>query len=68
MGKYFLALVISFMVIIIGMLIYPPIHTMVSDIVPWADITDLESAGMVLLSYGFIFFMVYIVYAHILKR
>ena len=68
MGKYFLALVIASMVIIIGMLIYPTAHTMVSAVVPWGDITDLESAGMVLLSYGFIFFMVYIVWAHVIKR
>lgn len=68
MGKYFLAGVLAVVVIIIGMLFYPTIHTMVSGVVLWGDITDLEEAGMVLLSYGFIFFMVYIVWAHILKR
>jgi len=67
MGKYFLALVVAFMVIIIGMLFYPTTHTMVSAI-DVTSFTDLEKAGMVLLSYGLIIFMVYIVYAHIIKR
>jgi len=67
MGKPFLAGVVAFAVIIIGMLFYPTTHTMVS-VIDVTGFTDLEKAGMVLLSYGLVFFMVYIVWAHILKR
>ena len=67
MGKYILFGVISFLVIIIGMLFYPTVHSMVSGVVQWDGITALEEAGMVLLAYGFIFFMIYIVYAHVWK-
>ena len=66
MGKYVLFGVIAFIVIIIGMLLYPTIHTNYIGIVV-TDFTTLEKAGMVILSYGFIFFMVYLVYAHVRK-
>lgn len=66
MGKYVLIGVIAFLVIILGMLFYPTIHTNISSI-DVSGFTDLEKAGMVVLSYGFIFFMVYLVYTHVRK-
>jgi len=64
MGKYVFFGVVAFLVIIVGMLYYPTVHSVYSGI----DITGftvLEKAGMAILSYGFIFFMIYLVYAHI---
>lgn len=66
MGKFVFAGVVAFVVIIIGMLFYPTIHTNVSAI-DVTGFTDLEKAGMVILSYGFIFFMAYLVWAHVKK-
>ena len=64
MGKYFLFGTIACIVIIVGMLIYPTVHLMISG-VSVTGFTDLEKAGMVLLSYSFLFFMGYIVWKHI---
>lgn len=64
MGKYAFWGTVAFLVIIIGMLFYPTVHTNFSGI-DVTDFTDLEKAGMVILSYAFIGFMVYIVYAHV---
>lgn len=64
MGKYVLYFAVASMVLIIGMLIYPTQHLMISGIDVTA-FTDLEKAGMVLLSYGFFFFMGYIIWKHI---
>lgn len=66
MGKYFLYGTIAFLVIVLGMLFYPTIHTNVSAI-DVTGFTNLEKAGMAVLSYGFIFFMVYIVWVHVKK-
>jgi len=64
MGKYFLYGTVAFVVIIIGMLVYPTVHLNVSGI-SVTDFTDLEKMGMVLLSYAFLFFMGYVVWVHI---
>lgn len=64
MGKYVLFGTIAFIVVVVGMLVYPSVATIINA-APITDFTDLEEAGMVLLSYGFIFFMGYLVYAHI---
>jgi len=64
MGKYVFAGVVAFLVIIVGMLLYPTIHTNWSGI-DVTDFTALEKSGMVILSYAFIFFMAYLVYAHV---
>ena len=64
MGRYVFAGVVAFLVVIIGMLFYPTVHTNVSAIDVTA-FTDLEKAGMAILSYAFVFFMAYIVYAHV---
>lgn len=66
MGKYVLFGTIAFLVVVLGMLFYPTIHTNISGI-DVTGFTDLEKAGMVILSYGFIFFIVYLVYAHVRK-
>jgi glucose uptake protein GlcU len=66
MGKYVFFGVVAFLVVIIGMLLYPTIHTNYISI-DVTDFTALEKAGMVILSYGFIFFMIYLVYSHIKK-
>lgn len=63
MGKYFYGAVIAFLVIIIGMLLYPTIHLNVSSI-DVTGFTDLEKAGMAVLSYLFLFFMGYIAWKH----
>jgi hypothetical protein len=66
MGKYVLYGTVAFLVIILGMLFYPTVHANWSGI----DVTgfiDLEKAGMVIMSYAFIFFFVYLVLAHIKK-
>ncbi len=64
MGKIFFIFVVGFVVVIIGMLLYPTVHY------NWAGIdvtgyTDLEKAGMVILSYGFLFWIGYSVYSYI---
>jgi len=64
MGKYFLAGTVAFIVIIIGALVYPTVHLNISAI-SVTDFTDLEKGSMVLLSYAFLFFMGYVVWAHI---
>lgn len=64
MGKYFFAGVVAFICIIVGMILYPTIHINVSGI-DVSDFTDLEKGGMVILSYGFIFFIGYVVWVHI---
>lgn len=64
MGKYALWATIGFLVVIIGMLFYPTVHTNWSGI-DVTSFTDLEKAGMVILSYGFIFFIVYLVLEHV---
>lgn len=66
LGKTFLALTVAAVVIIVGMLLYPTVH------LNWAgiDVTgflDLTKAGMVIMSYALIFFLVYLVLAHIKK-
>ncbi len=66
-GKYYLGLVLVGCVIVIGMLIYPTIHSMISGI-SVTGFTDIEKAGMVILSYGMLFWMCYIVYAHVFKK
>ena len=64
LGKYFFWGVVSIAVIIIGMLLFPTVHTNWDGIstVGWSD---LEVAGGLILSYGFIFFMIYIVWVHV---
>ncbi len=64
MGKYFLFATVACVVIIIGMLVYPTVHLNISG-VSVTGFTDLEKAGMVLLSYSFLFFMGYAVWKHI---
>ena len=64
MGKYVLFGAIAFVVIVIGMLVYPNVHTAISA-VSVVGFTDLEKAGMVILSYAFLFFMGYVVWKHI---
>lgn len=64
LGKYFFAAVIAATAIILGMLLYPTVH------LNWAgiDVTgfiDLTKAGMIVLSYGFIFLIAYLIYAHV---
>lgn len=66
LGKVFLALVVSAAVIIIGMLLYPTVHFNYAGI-DVSGFIPLVQAGMVVLSYGFIFFVVYLVIAHIRK-
>jgi glucose uptake protein GlcU len=66
MGKYVFFGVVAFLVIIIGMLLYPTIHTNYASI-DVTGFTALEKAGMAILSYAFIFFFIYLVYAHIKK-
>lgn len=66
MGKIFLALVIAAAVIIIGMLLYPTVHW------NWININvtgfiPMVKAGMVVLSYGFLFFIAYAIY-HAVKK
>ena len=65
-GKYVLFGVIAFLVAIIGMLIYPAMHTAINA-AGVVGFTTLEEAGMVLLSYAFIIFIAYIIYAHVRK-
>lgn len=64
LGRYFLATVVAAIVIVIGMLVYPVVHSNWAGIVV-TGFTDLEKAGMIVLSYAFIFFMVYIVWVHV---
>lgn len=64
MGKYVWFATVAFIVIVIGMLVYPPVHTVISAI-DVTDFTDLEKTGMVFLAYGLLFFMGYIVWKHI---
>jgi len=64
MGKYVLFGVIALLVVIVGMLLYPTIHTNYISI-DVTDFTALEKAGMAILSYAFVFFMIYLVYSHI---
>ena len=66
MGKYVFFGVVAFLVIIVGMLLYPTIYTNWSGI-DVTGFTALEKAGMAILSYAFIFFMVYLIYAHVRK-
>lgn len=66
MGKYVFYGVVAFLVVIIGMLLYPTVHTNYSGI-DVTGFTDLEKAGMIVSSYTFIFFIVYIVWTHIKK-
>ncbi len=66
LGRYFFAGVVAFLAVILGMMFYPTIHT------NWAgiDVTGfipMVKAGMVVLSYGFIFFIAYLIYAHVKK-
>jgi hypothetical protein len=66
LGKYFLYGVIAFVAIVLGMILYPTVHTNWVGI----DVTGfipLVKAGMVVLSYGFVFFIAYLIYAHIRK-
>lgn len=64
MGKYVYFGVVAFIVIIIGMLVYPTVHFNISSI-NVTGFTDLEKAGMALLSYSFLFFIGYLVWKHI---
>jgi hypothetical protein len=66
LGKYFLAAVVSAAVIIIGMLFYPTVHFNY-DGIDVSSFIPIVQAGMVILSYGFIFFVAYLVIAHIRK-
>jgi hypothetical protein len=66
LGKYFLWGAIGAVVIVLGMLFYPTVHTNWDGI----DVTGfipLVQSGMVILSYGFIPLIVYLIYAHIKK-
>ncbi len=64
MGKYVLAGTVAFIVIIVGMLVYPTVHLNISSI-DVTGFTDLEKAGMAILAYAFLFFMGYVVWKHI---
>lgn len=64
MGKYFYIGTVAVIVIIIAMLLYPTVHTNISSIVV-TDFTDLEKAGMAILSYAFLFLSGYLVWKHI---
>lgn len=66
MGKYVLYGTVAFLVIILGMFFYPTVHANWSGI-DVTGFTDLEKAGMVIMSYAFIFFFVYFVWVHIKK-
>ncbi len=66
LGRHFFALVIAAGVIVIGMLLYPTVHTNVSGI-SVVGFIPLVQAGMIVLSYAFIFFIIYLIYAHIKK-
>lgn len=66
MGRGFLAVVIAAVVIVLGMMFYPTIHA------NWAgiDVSDkipIVQGGMVILSYGFLFFIGYAIY-HAVKK
>lgn len=66
LGRHFFAVVIAITVIILGMLLYPTVHT------NWAGIDvsgfiPLVQAGMIVGSYGFIAIVAYLIYAHIRK-
>ena len=63
-GKYFFWGVVAFICIIIGLILYTTVHYNWDGI----DVTgflDITKAGMIVLSYGFIFFIAYIIWAHI---
>ena len=66
MGKGFLVLVVAVVVAIIGMLLYPTVHFIWSGI-DVTGFTSLEQGGMVLLSYGFLFWMGYTIFRLIRK-
>lgn len=66
MGKYFLAGTVAFIVIIIGMMVYPTVHFNIMSI-DVTGFTDLEKGSMAILAYAFLFFMVYVVWVHIKK-
>jgi len=64
MGKYFLAGTVAFVVIIVGMLVYPTVHSNIMGI-DVTGFTDLEKGSMAILGYAFLFFMAYVVWVHI---
>lgn len=64
MGKYILYAVIAFLVGILGMMYFPTTHGIISGI-STTGFTDLEKAGMAILSYAFLGFVVYIIWGHI---
>lgn len=64
MGKYVLYIAIASIVVVIGMLLYPTQHYVIS-LIDVTAFTDLEKAGMVLISYGLLFFIGYIAWKHV---
>lgn len=66
MGNYVFYGTIAFVAVIAGMLLYPTIYNIVSGI-SVAGFLDITKAGMVVLSYVFLFFIGYTVY-RIFKR